>query len=350
MSDTLLLQAEFDNDEEDWVGALEDANAEPTTKFNHDSDVDMETQLDQLLDDLDTFDGEDLEDEEIRKMLLTREHDLMERAKQYDKDLEKARQQIIKESSEKYAAKIEASPLVFATMTVVGSLNCALDIKEVTRGCMSRRAMKAICPKIIGEFKWKSSSNSNKTFRNSFTLTLVDALTSRSISIKCFVNGMLHVTGALRFSDSVRVMKTVCRFLDAATHLAPGTRRIYDAKAAMINGHVHVKAGHAIYLRRLQSQIEKEFPDKAVKFNDSNSKNYAGLKITYHYENGDISQSVYISVFGPGGIMIAGKLIEHELLVNAYRFIIDIMSRHWDYVANAKKKVSGKRKIEDVEC
>jgi TATA-box binding protein (TBP) (component of TFIID and TFIIIB) len=256
----------------------------------------------------------------------------LQNAKAFDEGLCTALQTVIKHDTQ---PKISKAPYV-TTMTVSVNLNrdsCDIEkLLDTYRECFQDDANSTVYQELrhFVNLVFKGSENffprkpkSTSTFHNCivFSLCKLDPDDqSRVISVKCFTNCNLHITGVKEVSFAMQVAMSICMLYEL---VFKDTYNVTGYDIQLINAHFSFDLGTSYHfnLQKLYSIVIKETEHFCMYNNDR----HAGVIVKLLM---DSMKSVSVIIFESGNVLLCAFRNSHEFTV-AWEFIINLVHKHW---------------------
>lgn len=166
-------------------------------------------------------------------------------------------------------------------------------------------------------------SKSTSTFHNCVVFSICKLFPddqSRMVSVKCFTNCNLHITGVKEVSFAIHVAKSMCMLYELVFN---DTYSITGYDIQLINAHFLYDFGSSCHfnLQTLHNLVIKETEHFCMYNNDR----HAGVIIKILT---DSMTSVSVIVFESGNVLLCAFHDSHEFTV-AWEFIINFIQKHW---------------------
>lgn len=149
------------------------------------------------------------------------------------------------------------------------------------------------------------------------------------VSIKCFTNGSLHITGVKTINSAIMISKAFCILYDIV-HGGSGDKdallyTIVSFNVQLINSHFSIDVGDGcIILDKLFRLLLSNTEHMCM----YNSERHAGVLIKILLNN---MRYVSIIVFDTGNILVSAFCDEQEFTL-AWNFVIDFLSKYWNEI------------------
>lgn len=189
----------------------------------------------------------------------------------------------------------------------------------------------------------ENQTDDKKLFLNCVIFTLNIPDTKGVVSVKCFTNGNLHITGVKSIRMALTVAESFCMFfslIDDAESIVP-SYSVQDFTVQLINAHF------ALDVENGGLKLDKLFKlllEKTEHLSMYNSDRHAGVMVKMLMDN---MKTVTIIVFDTGNILICAFCSSEEYLL-AWQFITSFISKHWRQIWSDRKlphkHVSAKKK------
>jgi TATA-box binding protein (TBP) (component of TFIID and TFIIIB) len=257
-------------------------------------------------------------------------------ANAFDKQLHNTLQTAMKDTR----PKISKMPYV-TTMTVSVNLNCdscnIIELLEIYTECFQHNE-KSTTHQGLRDFVkkvFKGSENffprkpkSTSTFHNCvvFSLCKLDPDDQkRIISVKCFTNGNLHITGVKEVSFAMNVAMSMCMLYEL---VFKDKYSITSYDIQLVNAHFSFDLGttYHLNLQTLYTLVIKETEHFCMYNND----HHAGVIIKLLM---DSMTSVSVIIFASGHVLLCAFRNSQEFTV-AWEFIINLVQKHWQQLLN----------------
>lgn len=172
---------------------------------------------------------------------------------------------------------------------------------------------------------------SNSTFHNCIVFSLCKLLSddeSRVISVKCFTNSNLHITGVKSVSFAMHIAECICTLYEVVFN---DTYSITGYDIQLINAHFLYDFGNTYHfnLQLLYSIVIKE----TEHFCMYNNERHAGVIIKLLT---DSMTSVSVIVFESGNVLLCAFRNSDEFKV-AWEFITSFVQKHWRQLQNTSR-------------
>jgi TATA-box binding protein (TBP) (component of TFIID and TFIIIB) len=153
-----------------------------------------------------------------------------------------------------------------------------------------------------------------------------------SIAVKCFTNGIIHITGTKTFQHAIEVAESFCVYYDLILGGDGFQHNIilenFDVQLINVHFSIDLKNG-CLNLEKLFKLLISKTEHLSMYNNDR----HAGVIIKLLLDN---MRTISIIVFDSGNILICA-LCESKEFTIAFRFINDFIINHWDVVWNSIK-------------
>lgn len=277
----------------------------------------------------------------------------LQTANTFDEELSRRLQTVIKHDTQPKLSKV---PYV-TTMTVSVNLNrdsCDIEkLLDTYTECFQDDTNSTVYQELrdFVNLVFKGSENffprkpkSKSTFNNCivFSLCKLDPDDqSRVISVKCFTNCNLHITGVKEVSFAIQVAMSMCMLYELVFKESVS---ITGYEIQLINAHFSFDIGTTCHLdlQKLYGIVIKE----TEHFCMYNSDHHAGVIIKLLT---DSMTSVSVIIFASGNVLICAFRNSHEFTV-AWEFIINFVHKHWQQLQSnshvAKTKGTSKSRKE----
>jgi len=153
-----------------------------------------------------------------------------------------------------------------------------------------------------------------------------------SIAVKCFTNGMIHITGTKTFKHAIEIAESFCVYYDLILGGVGFQHNIIleDFDVQLINVHF------SIDLKNGCLNLENLFKlliTKTEHLSMYNNERHAGVIIKLLLDN---MRTISIIVFDSGNILICALCESTEFKI-AFKFINEFIINHWDVIWNSIK-------------
>lgn len=181
------------------------------------------------------------------------------------------------------------------------------------------------------EAKGNKRSKTKQSFLNCviFSLRLPDDENEDTkkkgvVSIKCFTNGSLHITGVKTINSAIAISKAFCILYDIVHGSSEDALyQIVSFKVQLINSHFSIDVGDGcISLDKLFRFLLSNTEHMCM----YNSERHAGVLIKILLNN---MRYVSVIVFDTGNILVSAFCDEEEFTL-AWNFVIDFLSKYWN--------------------
>jgi TATA-box binding protein (TBP) (component of TFIID and TFIIIB) len=146
------------------------------------------------------------------------------------------------------------------------------------------------------------------------------------VSIKCFTNGSLHITGVKTINSAIAISRAFCILYDIVHGSSEDALyQIVSFKVQLINSHFSIHVGDGcIVLDKLFRLLLANTEHMCM----YNSERHAGVLIKILLNN---MRYVSIIVFDTGNILVSAFCDEEEFTL-AWKFVIDFLSKNWNEI------------------